>query len=96
MQKFFDVLFDTAHNIFLCIDKKDRRSHLKKRGTAGLFCMSTAVCAESFSMFLYVICPFFVREKGGYTGSKGESRRSFLHENPHKIYRRGERMRDTM
>ena len=43
-----------------------------------------------FSMFLYVICPFFVREKVGHTGSKGQSRRSFFHENPHKIYRRGE------
>lgn len=32
----------------------------------------------------------FVREKVGYTGSKGQSRRSFLHENLHKIYRRGE------
>ena len=30
MQKFFDELFDTAYNIFLYIDKKDRRSHLKK------------------------------------------------------------------
>ena len=41
-------------------------------------------------MFLCVICPFFVREKVGHTGSKGQSRRSFLHENPRKIYRRGE------
>ena len=41
-------------------------------------------------MFLYVICPFFVREKVGHTGSKGQSHRSFLHENPRKIYRRGE------
>lgn len=56
MQKFFAVLFDAAHNIFLDIDKKDRRSHLKIQGL----------------------------------------RRSFLHENPHKIYRRGERMRDTI
>lgn len=90
MQKFFAVFFDAAYNIFLCVDKKDRRSHPKCRGPAGLFGVSTAVCAEHFSMFLYVICPFFVREKVGYTGSKGQSRRSFLHENLHKIYRRGE------
>src|SRR5699024_7154590 len=31
MQKFFAVLFDATHNIFLCVDKKDRRSHLKIR-----------------------------------------------------------------
>lgn len=82
--------FDAAHNIFLDIDKKDRRSHPKIQGPAGLFCASTAICAERFTMFLYVICPFFVREKVGHTGSKGQSRRSFLRENPHKIYRRGE------
>ena len=50
MQKFFDALFDTAYNIFLYVDKKDRRSYPKMQGP----------------------------------------RRSFLHENPHKIYRRGE------
>lgn len=56
MQKFFGTLFDAAYNIFLYIDKKDRRSHLKMQGL----------------------------------------RRSFLHENPYKIYRRGERTRDII
>lgn len=49
MQKFFAALFDAAYNIFLYIDKKDRRSYPKMQGP----------------------------------------RRSFLHENPHKIYLRG-------
>ena len=95
MQKFFDALFDAAHNIFLCVDKKDRRSHLKIQGPRGLFCVSTTVCAERFSMFLYVICPFFVPKKSGYLSFERPGRRSFLHENPRKIYRRGEIMRDT-
>lgn len=43
-----------------------------------------------FSMFLYVICPFFVPKKSGYISFEQSARRSFLHENPHKIYRRGE------
>lgn len=43
-----------------------------------------------FSMFLYVICPFFVPEKVDYAAFHWPARRSFLHENPHKIYRRGE------
>lgn len=42
-----------------------------------------------FSMFLYVICPFFVPEKVDYAAFHWPARRSFLHENPHKIYRRG-------
>ena len=29
--------FDAAYNIFLDIDKKDRRSHPKIQGPAGLF-----------------------------------------------------------
>lgn len=40
-------------------------------------------------MFLYVICPFFVPKKSGYISFEQSARRSFLHENPHKIYRRG-------
>ena len=80
---------------FSILTKKTGGATPKCRGSAGLFCASTAICAERFTMFLYVICPFFVREKVGHTGSKGQSRRSFLHENPHKIYRQGERTRNT-
>ena len=57
IQKFFAVLFDATHNIFLCVDKKDRRSNPKCRGPAGLFCVSTAVCAGCFQCF----CTWFVR-----------------------------------
>lgn len=73
MQKFFAVLFDAAYNIFLCVDKKDRRSHPKCRGPAGLFGVSTAVCAEHFSMFLYVICPFLSVKKLVILGQKGKA-----------------------
>lgn len=75
---------------FSILTKKTGGATPECRGPAGLFCVLTAICAERFSMFLCVICPFFVREKVGHTGSKGQSHRSFLHENPHKIYRRGE------
>jgi hypothetical protein len=37
MQKFFDVLFDAAYNIFLCVNKKDRRSHPKMQGLRRSF-----------------------------------------------------------
>lgn len=37
MQKFFAVLFDAAYNIFLGVDKKYRRSHLKIQGLRRSF-----------------------------------------------------------
>ena len=57
----FAALFDAAYNILLYIDKKDRRSHLKKRGPAGLFLRANhCLCGTFFDISvrdLSVFCP---------------------------------------
>ena len=89
--------FLIQRTMFSCVlTKKTGGATPKYRGLRRSFLRVNRCLHGMFSMFLYLICPFFVREKVGHTGSKGQSHRSFLHENPHKIYRRGERRRDTM
>lgn len=71
MQKFFGTLFDAAYNIFLYIDKKDRRSHLKMQGLRRSFLhVNHCLCGTFFDISVRELS-VFVREKVGHTGSKG-------------------------
>lgn len=61
MQKFFDALFDTAYNIFLYVDKKDRRSYPKMQGPRRSFLRANRhLCGTFFNVSvrdLSVFCP---------------------------------------
>ena len=82
----FLLCFSMRRTIFFCVlTKKTGRATSKCRGSAGLFCASTAVCAGCFQCF----CTWFVRflsvKKLVILGQKGKATGLFCTKTPTKF-----------